>query len=45
MLERLDKHMGEAARRITSAETVEMLGKILFELDEVTLGWTPYSNR
>ena len=45
MLARLDEHMGEAARRITSDEAVEMLGKILFELDEVTLGWTRHTGK
>jgi hypothetical protein len=45
MLEQLDQQMGAVARRITSDETVEMLGKILFELDEVTLGWTPHSSK
>jgi hypothetical protein len=45
MLARLDEHMGEAARRITSDQTVEMLGKILFELDQVTLGWTRHGSK
>jgi hypothetical protein len=42
MLARLDETMGDAVRRMTSDKTVEMLGKVLFELDQVTLGWTPH---
>jgi hypothetical protein len=39
ILAKLDKVIGPTLRKMTSDETVEILGKAAFELDEVTLGW------
>ena len=39
ILAKLDKVMGPTLRKMTSDETVEILGEAAFALDEVTLGW------
>jgi hypothetical protein len=39
ILAKLDKVMGPALRKMTSDETVEILGEAAFALEEVTLGW------
>lgn len=39
ILAQLDKAVGAALRQKTSDEDVELLGKVAFALDEVTLGW------
>jgi hypothetical protein len=40
ILAQLDKAVGPALRQNTSDQTVELIGKIAFALDEVTLGWS-----
>ena len=39
ILDHLDKLFGTVLRQKTSSEEVELLGKVAFALDEVTLGW------
>lgn len=41
LLAMLDKKLGSTLRRVASEPTMELIGKIAYGLDEVTLGWSP----